>query len=202
MKRITKATLGGLASCGLILGGTLTASGESPHIIDSWSGHLADLRPDVIGPLDRASASLRIIESDEGTGFKLKVTGIETLLSKAKFGAHLHVGECTERVVLEAELSADTTGPHYTVPGEEISDDTEVWFELVPDEEGAASDESWVQFVPEDQSFTAGSVFYPVDGRMSIVLHQDATAPNGVAGPREACLPVVVPDWITTPVTG
>ena len=205
MRRITKAALGGLATSALILGATQAAGGASSNVVYSWSGDLADLRPDVIGPLDGASASLRIVESpDEGTGFRLKVTGIDTSLSKATFGAHLHVGECTERVV-EAEtllLSPDTTGPHYTVAGEQVSHETEVWFELVPDEEGAASDESWVPFVPEDQSFLAGGVFYPVDGLMSIVLHRDPTAPNGVAGPREACLPVVVSDWIPTPVTG
>ena len=185
VKRISKAALGGLAGCALILGATLTASGEPPPTVYKWAGLLTDLRPHVSdGLLDGASASIRIMESpDEGTGFRLRVTGINlsALNDSGAFGAHVHVGPCTKRVLLPdtGVYSADTTGKHYTVPGESVSSNSEVWFNLVPDEEGVAGDETWVSFRPP----------YDVSD-MSIVLHHDPTASNGGAGDREACLPI------------
>src|SRR5215207_6182023 len=97
MRRITKAALGGIAGCGLILGATLTASGEPPPTVYKWSGLLTDLRPDDSDgrPLAGASASIRIMESpDEGTGFRLRVTGINVseVNESGAFGAHVHVG--------------------------------------------------------------------------------------------------------------
>jgi hypothetical protein len=99
-----------------------------------------------------------------------------------EFGAHLHVGPCTERILLSTDPDVyrdDTTGKHYTVPGEAVSNESEVWFDLAPDDEGVATDETWVSFKPP----------YDVSD-MSIVIHRDTTNSNGVAGPREACLPI------------
>jgi Cu/Zn superoxide dismutase len=198
MRRIAKAALGGLAGGALVLAGTQLATGESPQVTYTWGPDtLSDLRPNVDGgPLDGASASIRIIESsDEGTGFRLKVTGINVSVAKPEFGAHLHVGPCTERVVLEeGTLSPDTTGGHYKNDSLPASPQNEVWFDLVTDDEGAADDETWVSFRPRDTLAAA------TPGVMSIVLHElptDPNTPNGFAGAREACLPVVVPDWAT-----
>lgn len=201
MRRITKAALGGLAGCALILGATQVASGESANVVYEWSGQLSDLRPDFDGgPLDGASASIRIVESpDEGTGFKLGVTDINLSAAKEEFGAHLHVGPCTERVLSTNELgedfiTADTTGGHYKSNSLPASPKNEVWFDLAPENETKrmANDETWVSFDIKDTNPLAAP------GVMSIVLHEiptDPTTPNGYAGNREACLPVVVPHW-------
>jgi Cu/Zn superoxide dismutase len=193
VKRITKAALGGLAGFGLILGATQAAIGESKFItFDSGVKALADLQPaESGGPLDGASASLRIIESpDEGTGFRLRVTGVNTAVAKPEFGAHLHVGPCTARQVL---TDLDTTGGHYRNDTLQASPQNEVWFTLATDDEGVANDETWVSFRPRD-TLTPGA--------MSVVLHElptDATTPNGFAGDREACLQVDVSDWAVVP---
>jgi Cu/Zn superoxide dismutase len=199
LRRITKAALGGLAGCALILGATQAASGESPKIVYEWSGQLSDLKPNVSGgPLDGASASVRIVESpDEGIAFKLSVTDINLLAAKEEFGAHLHVGRCTERVLSQDEqgdtvVSADTTGPHYKSDGLRASPANEVWFNLLPENQDKrkAQDETWVSFEIKDTTS-------PQD-EMSIVLHAlptDPDTPNGFAGDREACLPVAVPHW-------
>jgi hypothetical protein len=53
-------------------------------------------------------------------------------------------------------------------------------------EDGVASDTTTVPFVPVDP-----------DGIMSIVVHEHETETTfGSAGPREACFPVRVPQWI------
>ena len=193
LRRITKAALGGVASCALILGGTQAATGLAPNMTYTWDGPLSDLRPDVPGgPLVAASASLQIKESpDEGTGFILRVTGINVSEAKPEFGAHLHVGPCTERVVLPTDpgVSPDTTGGHYNSDGQWASRANEVWFTLATDDLGVANDETWVSFNIKDTTSP---------GFMSIVLHElptDPTTPKGVAGAREACLPVVVTGW-------
>jgi len=196
LRRITKAVLGGIAGSVLVFGATQVATGESRFITyELLPALLADLRPDVSGgPLDGASASLRIIESsDEGTGFRLRVTGINTSVAKPEFGAHLHAGPCSERFIVSTEpvlLSPDTTEGHYKHGSGQASPLNEVWFNLAPDEEGVANDETWVSFDIRDVTSPGGF--------MSVVLHRDPTDPTtstGVAGPREACLPVVVPDW-------
>ena len=192
MKRFTKAALGGIATCGLILGATQAASGVSPHVVGGWSGELRDLRPEVTGgPLDGASASLRIVESaDEGTGFRLRITGINTAVAAPEFGAHLHLGLCTARTVVTTEplvLSPDTTSGHYKAdPSGPADPSNEVWFDLAPDEEGVANDETWVPFVPVDNNPPG----------MSIVIHQHEAALPTSASPKEACLPVNVASWL------
>ena len=192
MRRITKAALSGVAGCALILGATQVATGESSHITHSWSGKLTDLRPahdgvPEVGPLDGASATLRIMESpDEGTGFRLRVTGIDPKWEDHDFGAHLHVGLCeTPEAIPETEPVQYTneTAGHYIAPLP--AGENEVWFDLVPDEEGVANDETWVQFVPVDVG---------PEG-MSIVIHGEEASLPTIASPKQACLPVVVSDW-------
>jgi hypothetical protein len=188
VRRITKAALGGIAGCTLVLGGTQAANSESSNVIySSLDQQLTDLRPDFSGPLDGASATLRIIASpDEGIGFKVRVEGIDTsVVNPEGFGAHLHVGPCSPRLPIPGtnpeKYTDDTTGGHYTVPGEKVSSDSEVWLSFLPRD--TATYETWALFEIEDTT---------TPGVMSIVLHRDPTAPDGVAGPREACLPVAV----------
>jgi hypothetical protein len=179
VKRITKAALGGIAGCALILGATQAAIGESKYIVYTWGPEkVTDLRPaEPAGPLDGASASLRIIESpDEGTGFRLRVTGIDSSWEGHDFGAHLHLGLCE---------TLDSTSTHYVDPGDLPFPENEVWFDLVTDDEGVANDETWVQFVPIDK-FPSG---------MSIVIHRDRAALPTIASQKEVCLPVDVNRW-------
>jgi hypothetical protein len=182
--------LGGIAGSALILGATQVATGESKHVTYSYPlSSLTDLRPaHDNGPLDGASAQLRIIESpDEGTGFILRVTGIDRSWEGHDFGAHLHVGSCETPEILTTSPTitySNGTGGHYgdkylTFP------ENEVWFDLVPDEEGVANDETWVPFVPVDE----------LPSGMSIVIHRESAALPTSQSPKEACLPVNVDSW-------
>ena len=189
VKRISKAALGGLAGCGLILGATLTASGEAPNILfGPKTVEVTDLRPaDLKGPLDDASATLRILKSDEGTGFRLRVTGVDRSWEGHDFGAHLHVGLCVTPTFDERTdpiSYSNDTGGHYGDKHLPFPDN-EVWFDLVPDEEGVANDEAWVPFMPVDD---------PPPG-MSIVIHRESAALPTTKSQKEVCLPVAVDSW-------
>src|SRR5688500_13281903 len=102
MRRITKAALGGLAGCALVLGGTQMASGGAVEEYN-YSDDLVDLRTGEVDPagnpdphrttFDNGSGTLRIKETPEaGTDFKLRVDGIATSAAGTEFGAHLHTG--------------------------------------------------------------------------------------------------------------
>jgi hypothetical protein len=193
MKRITKAALGGVAGCAMILGATQVATGESQQITRSYPlSRLTDLRPvHDNGPLDGASAQLRIVESpDEGTGFRLRVTGINLSWEEGRavghdFGAHLHVGLCqTPTFNSTTNTYSNETGGHY---GDKYLPfpENEVWFDLVPDDEGVANDEVWVPFVPVDD----------LPPGMSVVIHRESAALPTNLSPKEACLPVDVQSW-------
>jgi hypothetical protein len=198
LRRITKAALGGLAGCALIMGATQAASGESHHIAYTYSAPLIDLQPgNSNGPLDQAKATLRIMETpDEGTGFKLRLEGIDLSVAKPEFGGHLHVGPCEDPTLPTDPVTyGDPTSVHYKHGGSGLPTPAiEVWFNMVPTGSATATDEVWVPFTPAD------------DGVMSVVLHRDPTISStdtstaGKAGPKEACLPVMVEDWIL--VTG
>jgi Cu/Zn superoxide dismutase len=197
VRRITKAALGGLAGCALILGGTQAASGTVP-IYYSYRGNLVDLQP-TDGPFDGATASLRIKQtSEDGTNFKLRVEGIKPSAEGIEFGAHLHVGPC-----VEGNVGGSMAGWHYNnqmFPAGSLTDynkavkspETEVWFDLAPDDNGITADSTLVPFVPVD-----------ADGIMSIVIHAEHTNPDtGGAGARQACLPLSAPlDWVYEPPT-
>jgi Cu/Zn superoxide dismutase len=207
LKRITKAALGGVAGCALVLGGTQLASGLSSSIVNyPYEGELVNLP--VAGAFDNASAVLTVKVAPEGTDFKVNVTDIDLTalvepIDVAAFGAHLHTGVCNKK-------DASKAGPHYNhevvtegksfpkliggilePPSEtvaEVSADTEVWFNLVPNADGDATDSAFVPFVPVDP-----------DGVMSIVVHVRATNPvTGAAGDRQACFPLDVSDWAPT----
>jgi hypothetical protein len=188
VKRITKAVLGGVAGCGLILVGTQAATGEPPNIVYSKSGVLTDLLPSDEGPLDGASYAVRIVDSpDEGTGFRLRVTDIDPSAEGEHFGAHLHVGACAV-----AEDGTNSTSIHYKADANPASSENEVWFDLEPDEEGVANDETWVSFRPNDTNVD------PTPDVMSIVIHvHEADVLSG--NPKQACLPVTVSDWVWSP---
>lgn len=200
MRRITKAALGGLAGCALIVGGTQAANGDVPIQYNYNEDYSEDMLVDLqlaAGPFDDAEASVRIKQTSEnGTNFKLTVKGIDPSAEGTEFGAHLHVGPC-----VEGNIGGGLAGLHYNdqmVPAGTLTDyaqalknrETEVWLDLVPDANGITADSTLVPFVPED-----------LDGQMSIVIHVEHTNPDtGGAGLRQACFPLSVPaDWIYQP---
>ena len=199
MKRITKAVLGGLGGCGLILGATQAATGEAPvgysigssEVVnyDYDSKDLVDLQLTTDGPFDGASATLKIKESAEdfSSDFKFQVSDIKSSAG-TEFGAHLHTGECVKG-------AGALAGPHYNAGGG-ISEETEVWFSLVPNEKGVATSSAEVPFVPKDSLSTDKTLPLPNPGIMSIVIHVAPTNPvDGSASFRQACFPLEVPQW-------
>jgi hypothetical protein len=180
LKRITKAALGGLAGCALVLGGTQVASGSDviKQLIEGLSvGDLLDpeVDPADVDPadiaFDTATATVRIMDTPDGTGFKLRVEGIATSVAGQTFGAHLHIGPCS------ALPLSDTTGVHYRdVEAAGATPENEVWFALVPSANGVATDDTFVSFKPV--------------GAESIVIHHHANDAQGKAGPKEVCVPL------------
>jgi Cu/Zn superoxide dismutase len=198
LRRITKAALGGVAGCALVLGGTQAAVAA----YELWpdGGDLIDLRP-AEGPFDGASVSLQVKKSGDGTNFVLDVTGINATAVGVVYGAHLHTRACDDTT--EGGLPA---GPHYNddvaynrLPAE-ISSRTEVWFDLVPGADGVATDDdivardsTTVKFVPVDP-----------DGIMSIVVHvAETNHKTGGAGARAACFTLdKASEWVQPPPEG
>jgi hypothetical protein len=199
LRRITKAALGGLAGCALVLGGTQVAVGVI-EMFPTYEGDVTDLNLLAESPFDDASVSLQVKKSGDGTNFVLDVTGIDPTFTGEEFGAHLHTHACDDTSV------SPRGGPHYNheivalgVPkgAEEISRRTEIWFDLVPnvaDGVGEARDSTTVKFVPMDPIETpAGNQV------MSIILHNAATAnKTGMAGARGACFTLDVSEWAET----
>jgi hypothetical protein len=193
LKRITKAALGGVAGCALVLGGTQAATGFSSNLFFGSDEPVVDLP--VEGPFDAASATIGVkLGADGNTNFKLEVTDIDLTAAGGVYGAHLHTGVCDEE-------DASKAGPHYNheivalgvpVAEAEISRRTEVWFDLAPNAFGNATDSTTVSFRPMDP-----------DSIMSIVVHVAETdRKTGLASFRGACFPLnvsgVFPKTVTT----
>jgi Cu/Zn superoxide dismutase len=203
VRRITKAALGGLAGCALVLGGTQVAM-SAVNYFSYPEDKLIDLS--ALGPFDGASATLRLKTSQTGTNFKLDVSDIARSADGDVFGAHLHTYACDEVPPVGEPSAGVPGGPHYNhevvvggkafpKPGEqpsetiaEVSPETEVWFSFVPNAHGTATADATVPFVPVDP-----------DDKMSIVVHLLATDPaTGLAGGRQACFPIDASDWAPT----
>src|SRR5215211_441881 len=76
LRRITKAALGGVAGCALVLGGTQAASGV---LWETFREQSENLLVDSGGPFDYAKATLKIAVDVEGdrTTFNLDLTKID-----------------------------------------------------------------------------------------------------------------------------
>ena len=145
-----------------------------------FRGLLQDLQPIAAGPFDSANARLIMVSSRaDSTTFVFVVTGIDRTAAGTTYGAHLHVGPC-----VPGEPAA--AGPHYNqsvIEGANppvVNDQTEVWldFTVLPGGVGVAT--TRVPFVPQP-------------GDRAVVIHAQATQPDGTAGARLACLPVSWP---------
>jgi hypothetical protein len=220
LKRITKAALGGLAGCALVLGATQVASSESAVLEYNYTWEnkdVVDLRAGEAATephattFDAAFGSLRIKVTPEAiTSFKLRIEGVatsavidgvETSTVGTTFGAHLHTDPCD---VKTPSTALQPGGPHYnhdSVLGNdpiEINTNTEAWFDLVPNANGVATADISAPFVPDDSILSART--NQILGDMSVVIHERATDPlNGGAGLRQVCLPLKASQWNPVP---
>jgi hypothetical protein len=146
----------------------------------SWAmsrSPLTDLLPTEVGPFDQARGMALMIGVRSST-FVLHVSGIDPTVAGEEFGAHLHIGPCL------AGKPADA-GPHYNIDvvngvlSPVVSDKTEIWLDFVVDASGRGEATARVPWVP-------------APGDQAIVIHKEPTDDKGVAGPRQACIPLVV----------
>jgi hypothetical protein len=186
LRRITKAALGAVAGCALVLGGTQAANGELSEIY-KFREDLTDFVIDKTGPFDSARAKTTISETADGrTTFAVRVTGIDIdgLEPGRTFGGHLHVGPC----------DTATNFGHYrhdpTLEGADLTTPpNELWFNFTPDADGMAYDVQTAPWVPVDENG---------DG-MSIVVHLGTAEQPTVDSPKQACFPLNVAQWDPTP---
>lgn len=119
---------------------------------------------------DGAYAHLIAVPGEGETWFILFLTGLDPAAEGETYGAHVHVGPCTE--------GTDTTGGHYNTGGG-ISPETEVWLDFTVLPGGMAISETTVPFV------------IPSGDAQSVTVHRNPTDPgSGAAGTKIACLPV------------
>ncbi len=148
----------------------LTASAAPAQV---FRGDLVDLSASTADPFGNASAHLVVTPTGKGTTFHLRVKGIDPAVAGEAYGAHLHVGPCVAG-------NGAAAGPHYNVSTASpavVSDQTEVWLDFTVTTDGTGAGDATVPFVP-------------APGDRAVVVHAEATAPNGTAGARLVCLPV------------
>jgi Cu/Zn superoxide dismutase len=156
---------------GLVPGLTLAASAAPAQV---FRGDLVDLSATTADPFGDASAHLVMTPNAHGTLVHLRVNGIDVAATGNRYGAHLHAGPCVAG-------DAAAAGPHYNVSTSTppvVNDQTEVWLDFTVADDGTGAADATVPF-------------RPAPGSRSVVIHADSTAPNGTAGPRLVCLPVV-----------
>ena len=190
LRRITKAALGGIAGCALVLGGTQAAVGALEGTYRFSRADLVDPESPFVNDAAFASAKAKttIIETSDPstTTITIRVTGIDPTAEGQEFGAHLHVGDC------------DKTGGHYQhvfgTGDAFVNDQNEAWISIVPDVDGMALGTTTVEWVPDDDKYTDAFAL----GKMSIVIHKGPLRPTEDLpgpGPKQACFPLSVPQW-------
>jgi len=152
----------------------LTAPAASAAPAEVFRGDLVDLSSTTADPFGDASAHLVMTETGKGTRFHLRVKGIDPAVAGTEYGAHLHVGPCVQGNGAAAlgHYNASTATPPV------VNNQTEVWLDFEVTLGGTGAGDTLVPFVP-------------VPGERAVVIHAEATAPSGAAGPRLVCLPVV-----------
>jgi Cu/Zn superoxide dismutase len=168
--RRTSIVLPAVSVAALTAGLAVSASAAPAQV---FGGHLVDLSATTADPFGDASAHLVMTPNAHGTLFHLRVKGIDPVATGHRFGAHLHVGPCVAG-------DAAAAGPHYNVSTTSpplVSDQTEVWLDFTVTASGTGAADTTVPFLP-------------TPGNRSVVIHAEATAPDGTAGPRLVCLPV------------
>ena len=186
--RVTAAALIALSAAALTIpstayahdGDTAPATSTAGSARAGWaynSAPLRDLQTAEVGPFDGAKATAAMVAYNSSV-FVLQVKGIGKTAVGGKYGAHLHAGPCVAG-------DGAAAGPHYNtdliagISPPVVNTSTEVWLDLTVTAKGQGLSTATVPFVP-------------LPGERSIVIHADPTAPNGTAGPRLACLPLII----------
>jgi hypothetical protein len=184
VNRITKAALGGIAGCALVLSGTEAASGALSGIYKLRES-LTDFVTGETGPFDsaRAKSTIKLTADAEGrpqTTFEVRMTGIdmEGLELGRTFGGHLHVGPCDTVTNLGHYRHDPTLHPEEGL----AKPPNELWFNFTPDADGMAYDVQTAPWVPVDENG---------DG-MSIVVHLGTAEQLTKDSPKQACFPLDV----------
>jgi hypothetical protein len=107
LKRITKAALGGLAGCALVLGGTQAAT-SAVEYFPYPEEELVDLPAP--GPFDGASATMRLKVSGTGTNFKLEVNDMTKYRRRASRARASSAGRTTTMRWSSAERLSRSQG--------------------------------------------------------------------------------------------
>jgi len=182
MPRFRTASLAGATAATLLLLPTAAyaddGSSARPRLAYAYSSdHLRDFDPATVSPFDNASARVSML-GYRGSSFSFKLRGIDPSAAGESYGAHLHTGPCVAG-------EPATAGPHYNIDVVRgvtpvvASPKTEVWLDFTVGADGEARSSTSVPFVPEA-------------GQRAIVVHAEATASNGTAGARLACLPITI----------
>lgn len=168
--RRTSLVLPTMSVAALAAGLACNAYAAPAHV---FTGDLVDLSATTADPFGDASTHLVMTPNAHGTLFHLRVKGIDPAAAGHDYGAHLHAGPCVAG-------DGAAAGPHYNISTTTpplVSDQTEVWLDFTATTSGTGRADTTVPFLP-------------TPGTRSVVIHAEATAPNGTAGPRLVCLPV------------
>jgi hypothetical protein len=138
-----------------------------------FGDRLRDYAPAAAGPFDGATARATLVHHAGSATVVLGVRGVDPAVAGHTFGAHLHVGPC----VAGSGLAAGAHDNHSTSVPAVVDRTTEVWLDFTVTGGGTAESVAHVSWFPEA-------------GQRSIVVHERATASDGTAGARLACLPV------------
>lgn len=181
MKYATLTACSGIAvTLALVVAGGNPASGHGDDDAGptlAVRSDLRDLMPAAANPTDGVRSRVELWVRGSSTIATLRLDGFAAAEVGTTFGAHLHSGPCVAG-------NGAAAGPHYNVdviagsPTPAINPSTEIWLDFTVRQDGSAQARAVVPFAV-------------LPGDRSIVAHQSETAPNGTAGPRLACLPVV-----------
>src|SRR5699024_4127109 len=116
---------------------------------------------------DGASAALTVTSAGDSTSHQLVVWNLDASSAGRTFGVHVHVGSCVPG-------DGDAAGSHYNTGGPP-SPATEVWLDFTATGGGTAWSQATTPFT------------IPTGKASALVIHENATAPNGDAGDRIAC---------------
>lgn len=173
----TRARLLGVAAgvAILSLSSAVAQAGGSGRIVSA--GPLGDYSTATAGPYDDAWGRATLSERRGGSTITFKVSGIDRAVRGVSYGAHLHLGPCVTDAPLDAKGHYNTDVIAGRTPPR-IDRTTEVWLDFTVSKRGTGEAVARVPFVPEP-------------GARSIVVHAEETHPDGTAGARLACLPLV-----------
>jgi Cu/Zn superoxide dismutase len=170
---VSRTTTTTAAAAALLLASVAAGPATNAAPAAVFRGDLVDLSATTADPFGDATALLVMAETGKGAVFHLRVRGVDLSAVGNEYGAHLHVGPCVEG-------DGAAAGPHYNASGVTppvVNDQTEVWLDFTVAADGTGAGDALVPFVPEP-------------GDRAVVIHAEATAPTGAAGPRLVCLPV------------